>query len=1237
MSNKKAKKLPFPTEEISSESEDFLEESDQDLNDTVKQNLKISFHVDKYELSDDEEMEDVVAEMKQDSLPKHSNKISEATKDISHLYRAPTNEEIQGLKETADLFKSNIFKLKIDELLSEVQIDYEQAKLLENNLHQIKEIFDSIPDQPGSNVMQIKQQLKKRHKIVIPFPDPIPSDDVQYKFAFKKPTSIHLIGSYPLKTLTRGPKGFNVDIVVMMPPSIFQEKDYLNYRYFYKRAYYLAMLAASLQDKKYKMTFSVEFDTCKGDRRRPILLIRPSGNNLNEYFSKIPYIIRVFPGIPPDLFPIHRLAPSKNNVRPRIFQERQKFDKEASDTTTTLIPTPHYNLAILQDIFFISHLLFLHQQQKACPAFHEACVLAKIWLNQRGFGTGEDGSCGFNGFLWTMLMGYLLQGGGPKGNKKLANGFSSYQLFKGTMDFIANHDFVNNPIFLNKTGLTEEFSEKAFTENYDIVFVDMHCKLNLFGGISRVQHEAKLAMKYLNESQDDHFDSLFLRKVDDIKLRYDNLIKISNIPSKYFLYTEAAKLDFPDRFIHFARVAPGLLKKGLTDRIHLITVNHKNLPKWSITQQPPSYSSGPIQLFLGIILNQEQSNRVVDHGPSPEDEIASTKFRKLWGSKAEVRRFQDGSIVESVVWENAKSFESRSLIVSQIVSYLLKHHFGIREGICYWAGQLNAFIRPAANVPSSLFNPEIARLGFQPVMAAFNSLVKQINGLEDIPLGVSSITGASPVLRYSSVFIPQPVNLHSLKAFSTKITPYVEPIDVILQFESSGKWPDDLVAIQKMKIALYIRLVDRLKKQYHDTFAWVVTDNKDSISANNSYMDVLTDTGYIFRCRIHHDREKTLLERGIKNKKLNQLQINAYDKALSLYNRLFIEKPMHNFQIHALCSKYPSLSVTNRLLKRFFSAHLLLTHIEEEFIELLCAAVYLEPSPWNVPSNGFVGFFRVLSLLSLWDFRKEPLIVDLGENMTTTTKNEIQEQFNIMRQNDLEMLNHAAMVIATSANSHSSSWSIRKPSRVVAFRIQELANLALNHMEKIIENDTEENLEVVLFKTDMTIYDVLIHLDPSQCSRYHQNISPYKQYLPELDHIIKNSNNKNIQHNHGDDICLIGFDSVERYLHELQELYSDIALFFHDRFGGDSIGVLWIPHNFSPRPWKVNIGYSSVLAEYMDFGEKNDNLSKPMLSSSLSNVFPNIYAIIADMEKIGAGLVTNIEILQPLLTITNKT
>lgn len=63
----------------------------------------------------------------------------------SSLYKAPTNDEIQGLQESSDLFKSNIFKLQIEELLKEVVVDYKKAQPLEAALRKLKEIFDRTP------------------------------------------------------------------------------------------------------------------------------------------------------------------------------------------------------------------------------------------------------------------------------------------------------------------------------------------------------------------------------------------------------------------------------------------------------------------------------------------------------------------------------------------------------------------------------------------------------------------------------------------------------------------------------------------------------------------------------------------------------------------------------------------------------------------------------------------------------------------------------------------------------------------------------------------------------------------------------------------------------------------------------------------------------------------------------------------------------------------------------------
>ncbi|RKO85395.1 hypothetical protein BDK51DRAFT_32411, partial [Blyttiomyces helicus] len=58
-----------------------------------------------------------------------------AKKDGNALYRAPTSDEIHMLKETTDLFKSNLFKMQIDELLGEVRIDYTKMSPLEKALH----------------------------------------------------------------------------------------------------------------------------------------------------------------------------------------------------------------------------------------------------------------------------------------------------------------------------------------------------------------------------------------------------------------------------------------------------------------------------------------------------------------------------------------------------------------------------------------------------------------------------------------------------------------------------------------------------------------------------------------------------------------------------------------------------------------------------------------------------------------------------------------------------------------------------------------------------------------------------------------------------------------------------------------------------------------------------------------------------------------------------------------------
>ena len=125
--------------------------------------------------------------------------------------------------------------------------------------------------------------LQQSHKISVPYPDPKPDKNVAYKLAYAKPVKINVVGSYAVKTLVKAESALSVDMIVVMPKSIFQEKDFLNYRYFYKRAYYLACVAAGIQ-KSIKKEFELSFEYLNGNSLHPILVVK---NKTSKFKFKI--------------------------------------------------------------------------------------------------------------------------------------------------------------------------------------------------------------------------------------------------------------------------------------------------------------------------------------------------------------------------------------------------------------------------------------------------------------------------------------------------------------------------------------------------------------------------------------------------------------------------------------------------------------------------------------------------------------------------------------------------------------------------------------------------------------------------------------------------------------------------------------------------------------------------------------------------------------------------------------
>ncbi len=92
--------------------------------------------------------------------------------------------------------------------------------------------------------------------------------------------------------------------------------------------------------------------------------------------------------------------------------------------------------------------------------------------------------------------------------------------------------------------------------------------------------------------------------------------------------------------------------------------------QWLPTKTPPTPSEGHVT--LGLLLDTDHAFSIVNMGP-PADSPEAAEFHSFWGERSELRRFQDGSINEAVVWEEASQsgVAGRRLICYQIIQHLL--------------------------------------------------------------------------------------------------------------------------------------------------------------------------------------------------------------------------------------------------------------------------------------------------------------------------------------------------------------------------------------------------------------------------------------------------------------------------------------------------------------------------------------------------------------------------------------
>ncbi|KAI0300071.1 Nrap protein [Multifurca ochricompacta] len=1118
--------------------------------------------------------------------------------------KTPTGAELSTIKMAQELFVSSSFKLQIDALLPNVRPKCLRKQLLDSFLFSLHAYLSSLPPL----ILSIRWQPSRRDGksatlgiVSIPYPLPVPTEDANWKVAFEKPANITVVGSWinNVSVKSKDDQPWVVDLAVEMPSGLFQEKDYMNGRFFHKRAFYLAVIAKLVSEPASKLNVDAFYESKRCDPRLTTLILQPKHGKTTADFSHLNTVIRIIPTLSTSS-PIRlaRLSPARSNFRVHL--------PDAVDSGPKHLPTPLYNAILMLASSPQRDVLSVNALKNDIPAYRDALSLLRVWANQRGYGEGRRPCIyGFEGAasLWNAVLELVIRGEEPYGKMNtrrypLGGGLSSYQLFKAALDFIFHHDFSNKPVFVKSKDGHLFPPEEYLGENEAVLVGSSSCSNVLAGipltSIYMLQHDAWATLEVLdsNTSKIDPFTEVFLTDHRDLVSRFDVILSVdlsSASPRRLSIHDVYDNGSFSSALIASLST---YLRKALGPRVKALAILHPSSQPRPISQGLPASHS---TVFLGLILDPEYAFRLVDHGPGAAEAQShmTEAFRELWGSKAELRRFQDGSITESVVWHVLDSDE-RAHIPAMIVRHILEEHFGIREdAVTSWQFKFDALLRLPPFIAS-----QCRAAGFRAALASFQKLASSIKALgQELPLAVINISPIAPELRYTSVFAPISVPVRTVST-PRPYSRYVPLMPLNLEFEKSARWPDDLVAIQKMKLAFLERLAQVLAKAIPGLHARIAITLPPGVptTADHAQLEITTPDGWAFSLRVWHDREATLLDRVLhaSNVSCSSHDLENAHIARRLYTRRFIAAPLHHRAVAALYHRFVAFGGTVRLVKRWLAAHWLLRlHVSEEAVEVLCAAVFVGVGLAQVPTTRERGFACVVRLLRDWNWLEgmSVMLYGISEQRHDTYSSAVSGAKGVW-------------MLKTEADPDGRMWTMDSPDVVAALRVRALAQATHAYLQGIESGLLDVSGMFVHPEDD---YDFVVKLQPTVHPRHFQNITADPS-------VWAKNRRASITGSESSSAPLrLGFDPVEMYLDDLTvPCLRDTAKFFYDPLGGDRFGGIWDPSITRPVPFRVMNRFSSIpVPKEHEKGKGKDR----------NFVNFNESAVLSEIVRMGEGLV----------------
>ncbi|GMI78326.1 hypothetical protein like AT1G63810 [Hibiscus trionum] len=994
--------------------------------------------------------------------------------------------------ETETCIPSMSIDFKVQELLKEVRLQCSPAltKLVDDTVSAIKSAVDQIPEH-----LQVTADWAPG------FVRDVGADKAEFKF--KKPTSIEIGGSYSIGCVAK--PDVNVDLLLRLPKECFHEKDYLNYRYHAKRCLYLCVI------KKYLKSSSsiqkVEWSTLQNEARKPVLVVYPAAN-----LDEVPGLfIRIIPTAT-SLFDPSKLNEKRNNVR-------------ALNTGDVPQPTPIYNCSILEDMYLEENSKFVMNFFSGWKELGEALILLKVWARLRSSIYVHD--C-LNGFLISIIVSYLVA------KNKINRDMMPMGIFRATLKFIETHPLWKHRLYFPT--IDQNTSSKGNEQ------LNSSTRFNLVFRISGVaypelQDEVASTLKCLEKCRDGGFEEIFATKIDNAA-KYDYCFRL-NLKGNRDVYSLGFCLD-DECWRVYEQDVHNLLNQGLNDRAKFIRVIWRNTySDFNVENGLSALNNEP--LFVGILVSSvEKAFRVVDIGPNAEKKDEALMFRKFWGEKAELRRFQDGKIAESTVWESEQG--SRHLILKRIVEFLLERHLSLsKKDIVSVVDQLDF---------SLLHDDLVSHSG--KLLRTFEELSKRLRSIEDVPLKISSVQPLDSAFRYTSVFPPEPHPVANKKVDVARLhnlTPFcVQSLEVMIQLEGSGNWPMDDVLIERTKSVFLLKICESLQDN------WGMT-----CTASEKDVDVLMD-GYAFRLRMLHERGLSLV-----NKEIGRDQM----KRVSAADKMLFVRSQHASMVNGLQFRYPIFGLVVRLAKRWLASHLFSACLAEEAAELLVAYLFLKPLPFDVPCSRITGFLRFLRLLAEHDWTFSPLIVDINGDLSQNDEKEIDDNFMQSRKAYKEntQIESKAMFLATAYDKSSEAWTRCSPNPLELKRLVAYARSSANLLTKIIlQNQTDPHGWECLFRTPLNLYDAVILL--------HGDRLPYPKRLlftSELDqggHVAHGSASSSFHPfllpadmkgslEQLKTKLMVNFDPLRCFVGDVEAKFSNRLKLWYDSLGGDAIGLTW--------------------------------------------------------------------------------